>query len=153
MLLRDTVVCASTISGCCTAAIAKYWQYFVRWYSEYCEYSEYQNALNMQYDVYSDHLCAVSMIHPHLLQKTYTDGPTSGSWSKLFSGRTTGVLEHTGSISGLYTPRTQSIYGFNALDTLSTPSISDVCTAGTACTRGCSLLEPQVLAVSGQQYC
>ena len=40
-----------------------------------------------------------------------------------------------------------SISGFNTLDTRSTPSILDVCTAGAACTRGYALLILPVLAV------
>ena len=60
-------------------------------------------------------------------------------------------IESTGSISGVYAASTRNIYGFNALDTLSTPTISDVCTAGTACcTRGSVLLIIlPVLAVFG----
>ena len=52
---------------------------------------------------------------------------------------------------------TRNIYGFNTLDTLSTPTISDVCTAGAACCiRGSVLLitlpvlavfEPSVLVL------
>ena len=46
----------------------------------------------------------------------------------------------TGSISGVYAASTRNIYGFHNLENLSTPSISDVCTASTACTRGSVLL-------------
>ena len=68
---------------------------------------------------------------PLLLQKTFTDGPTCGSWGKLLSGGgATGVLESTSSISGVYTASTRSIHGFNTLGTLGTSSISDVCYRG-----------------------
>ena len=57
----------------------------------------------------------------------------------------------TGSISTVYAASTRNMYGFNTLDTLSTPTISDICTAGTACcTRGSVLLIIlPVLAVFG----
>ena len=38
--------CTSSISGFSTAGFAKYRQYFVRWFCQYCEFSEYQNTLN-----------------------------------------------------------------------------------------------------------
>ena len=42
---------------------------------------------------YFDHLCTtVSMFSCELLQKTLTDGPTSGTWSKLLVGSISGML-------------------------------------------------------------
>ena len=62
------------------------------------------------------------------LEANYFRGGNSSTWS-------------AGSISGIYAASTRNISGFNTLDTLSTPTISDVCTAGTACcTRGSVLL-------------
>ena len=44
-------------------------------------------------------------------------------------------MKSTGIVLGVYTASTinSSIYGYNTLDTLGTPSIADVCTPGTAC--------------------
>ena len=76
--------------------------------------------------------------------------PTTGSRRNFFRGRQLEyqVLTSTGTISGVY----------NTLDTLSTASIPDVYTAGTAFTRGSVLLNWEVLAVVGPsvlliQYC
>ena len=55
----------------------------------------------------------------------------------------------TSTISGVYAASALNIYGFNTLDTLSTPTISDVCTAGTACTRGSLILIILPVAVFG----
>ena len=76
-------------------------------------------------------------------QKTFTDGPTSGSWSK-----STGSLS-TGSISGLYSASTCSISRLCTADSACTPSTSGFDTAGTACTRGSVLLILPGLAVFG----
>ena len=64
-------------------------------------------------------------------------------------GGATGVLKGADSTSGVYTPNTRSIYAPNTLDALSSPSVSDVCTAGTTCLRRSALLLPPVLAVLG----
>ena len=65
----------------------------------------------------------VDKVIPLFLQKTFTDGPTSGS--KLLSVGATGVLESTGCISGLYTANTRSF------SRVYTRSFSRVCSADT----------------------
>ena len=72
----------------------------------FCEYSQCWNTLsNMvsntwKYEVYSDRLCTVSsIIRPIVGHKSVSDGPTSGSWSKLLSLGTTRIRS-TGRISG-----------------------------------------------------
>ena len=64
-----------------------------------CEYSQYRNTLNMLSNtwsmkyIYFDRLCTVSTIlRPIVRHKSLTDGPTSGSWSKLLSLGTTRIL-------------------------------------------------------------
>ena len=91
---------------------------------------------------------------PILLQTAFTDSLTNVSWNKLLSGG--GKLEYLIVLAVfreyIYATSTRNIYGFNTLDTLSTPpTISDVCTVGTACcTRGSALLIMLlVLAVFG----
>ena len=77
--------------------------------------------------------------------------PRVGVGASCFRGE---QLEHSESGSNsrvLYILRacTCSIYGCSTLDTLSTASISDACTAGTACTRGLALLTFPLLALFG----
>lgn len=67
----------------------------------------------------------------------------------IVGGGATGILTSTGSIWGVYAASTRSIYGFHTLNTLSTPSILDVCTVGTVCTRGSVLVILPVLQVFG----
>ena len=80
----------------------------------------------------------------------FTDGVTNGIWSKLLSGGGTRVLR----VLAVFREYSlccehSNIYEFNTLDTLSIPTISDDCRAGTACTRGSVLLIIlPVLAVS-----
>ena len=62
------------------------------------------------------------------VEANYFRGGDSSTWS-------------TGSFSRVHAASTRNIYGFNTLDAPSTATISDVCTAGTACcTRGSVLL-------------
>ena len=91
---------------------------------------------------------------PIVLQKTFTDGPTSWSWKKLLSvGATVSiVLKSTGStrsISGLYTASTGSILRFCTADCACAPSIAGFDTAGTAYTLGSVLLILPLLAAFG----
>ena len=84
----------SSISGFCTAGAAKCWRY------------SYVGAINPRARstkiisicaVYSENgvrpfAHRIDNFIPFFLQKSFTDGPTSGSWSKLLSGAATGVL-------------------------------------------------------------
>ena len=66
-------------------------------------------------------ICAPCRNFTIILQKTFTDGPTSGRWSKLLSVGATRVLKSTGSISGLRTATTRSTSRFCTVDTGYTP--------------------------------
>ena len=99
------------------------------------------------YEVYFDHLCTggVDTFKPIVWQKTCTDG-----WGKLHAVAADGVLESTGSISGIYTASTRSISRFGTADAACTRSISVFDTAvGTACTRVSVLLILPILAAFG----
>ena len=64
-----------------------------------------------------------------VLKKTFTDGPTSGSWNKLIMGAS-GLLEVLPVLQD-YTQSTRSISGF-CTAAARTPSISAFDTAGAA---------------------
>ena len=100
----------------------------------YCEYTR-----TMKYARTSAICAPCRSFHVHCLKKIFTDGPTSGSWSKLLSVGAAGVLS-TGSISGLYAASIAR-------------SSSRFCTADTALLqvlRGSILL---VLPLVGVLYC
>ena len=86
-------------------------KYFARWFVlrvlAVPKYSQYAQQY-LEYKVYFGRPCTVSTILRPILQlKSLTDGPTSGSWSKLLiSLGTTRILRAlTGSISGVCTAR------------------------------------------------
>ena len=106
-----------------------------------------QYARSMKYTVIRLSVHRVDNLMSIVLQKKITDGPTRGRWSKLLSVGATGVLERTGSISGLHTASAPSISRFCTADTACTPSMSRFDTAGTACTLHSVLLILPVLAV------
>ena len=64
-----------------------YLQYLVRWYVfvlRVLAVPKYNIAQYIwEYGGYFDHLCTVSTNHAHCWRKTITDGPSSGSWSKI----------------------------------------------------------------------
>lgn len=82
---------------------------------------------------------------PIHLQKTWTNGPTSGSWGNLLSGEATGLL---GVFREYFIASTRDISGFQYSGYWVLPSISDVCTAGIACTRGfCTAHTPRTSSI------
>ena len=83
----------------------------------------------------------------YCVKRLLIDGPTQ-EWE--LEQIAVGVGNWNAWSTGVYTANT----GSNTLDTLSTPSISDVSNAGTACTRSSVLLRLPVLAVYlGHQHC
>ena len=113
-------------------------------------------AVYREYQVFFDHLSVHRRFDQFiriLLQSAFTVHGWSheGELNQISFGGETRVFTVLAVMSRVYAASTRNIYGFNTFDTLSTPTTSDVCTAGTACcTRGSVLLIIlPVLAVFG----
>ena len=114
--------CASEYGiRCC--GYCKYWHYFVGWYCEVPGTASTRSTLNMHgilgvWRILRPSVHRVDNFMPTVLQKTFTDAPTSGSWRKLLSVEATGVFASTDSISVLYRANTRSISWFCTAHTI-----------------------------------